>query len=253
MMIRPTLRRFGLVGAGLALASGTLFNAAPSAVAASHPQHSSAWRACKPKLDGHQTSVSAGQRTVTMVNQSSKTYARVSFWVRTSSRCSFSRMFLTTTGRIGYGGTVDGKSRKQGTGTTPRGTFTMTQAFGNAAEPGMWLPYHRVKKGDYWVEDNASRYYNTMRNKSQGGFRYWLPSANDDSSEYLPHYTTQYKYAVVINFNRAPDYRKAHRGAGIFLHVKGSGATAGCVSVTQSQLLTVLAYLHSGDKITITR
>ncbi len=120
-------------------------------------------------------------------------------------------------------------TRKQGTGTTPRGTFTMTQAFGNAAEPGMWLPYHRVKSGDYWVEDNASRYYNTLRNKSQGGFRYWLPTANDDSSEYLPHYTTQYKYAVVINFNRAPDYHKAHRGAGIFLHVKGSGATAGCV------------------------
>lgn len=252
MMFSSALRRFGAVVSAATLASVSLLSTAPTATAASHPQHSSAWRACRPQLDGHYTSVGAAQRTVTMVNQSSKTYARVSFWVRTSSRCSFSRMFLTTTGRIGYGGTVDAKSRKQGTGTTPRGTFTMTQAFGNAAEPGMWLPYHRVKQGDYWVEDNASRYYNTLRNKSQGGFRYWLPTANDDSSEYLPHYTTQYKYAVVINFNRAPDYQKAHRGAGIFLHVKGSGATAGCVAVSQSQLLTVLAYLHSGDKITIT-
>lgn len=253
MMFRSAQRRLGAVVLAATLACAGLLNSAPTASAASHPQHSTAWRACRPHLDGQVTSVGAGQRTVTMVNQTSKTYARVSFWVRTSSRCSFSKMFLTTTGRIGYGGTADGRSRKQGTGTTPRGTFTMTQAFGNAAEPGMWLPYHRVKKGDYWVEDNASRYYNTMRNKSQGGFRYWLPTANDNSSEYLPHYASQYKYAVVINFNRSPDYQKAHRGAGIFLHVKGSGATAGCVSITQSQLLTVLAYLHSGDRITITR
>ncbi len=253
MMIRSTLRRLGPLIAATALASTSLLSSTVPAAAASHPQHSSSWRACTPELDGHRTSVAAGQRTVTMVNQTSKTYARVSFWVRTTGSCSFTKMFLTTTGRIGYGGTTDGKTRKQGTGTTPLGTYTMTEAFGNAAEPGMWLPYHRVKKGDYWVEDNASRYYNSLRNVSQGGFRAGLAASDDDSSEYLPSYQTQYAYSVVINFNRAPDVRKAHRGAGIFLHVKGSGATAGCVSITRSQLLTVLAYLHSGDKITITR
>lgn len=250
---RVGFRRLAVPLAAL-LAVPTLWATAPAEVAqaAGHPQSSSAWRACRPKLDGHLTSVGARQRTVTMVNQTGRSYARVSFWVRTNSRCGFTRMFLTTTGRIGYNGTTDGRTRKQGTGTTPRGTYTMTEAFGIAPEPGMWLPYHRVKKGDYWVEDNNSRYYNSLRNRSQGGFGWKLPASDRNSSEYLPSYTTQYRYAVVINFNRAPDFRKRYRGAGIFLHVKGAGATAGCVAISQSQLLTVMAYLHSGDKITIT-
>jgi L,D-peptidoglycan transpeptidase YkuD (ErfK/YbiS/YcfS/YnhG family) len=129
----------------------------------------------------------------------------------------------------------------------------MTEAFGNGPAPDMWLPYHRVKKGDYWVGDNGSRYYNSLRNKSSGGFRYGLSSRNANSSEYLPHYTKQYRYAVVINFNRAPDTKKKHRGTGIFLHVKGSGATGGCVGVTAHQMRVVLAYLKSGDRITIAR
>jgi L,D-peptidoglycan transpeptidase YkuD (ErfK/YbiS/YcfS/YnhG family) len=129
----------------------------------------------------------------------------------------------------------------------------MTEAFGNGSAPGTVMSYHRVKEGDYWVGDNTSRYDNSRRNKSQGGFRYRLSASRLNASEYLPHYTHQYRYAVVINFNRAPDYRKRYRGTGIFLHVKGSGAIGGCVGVTTSQMQTVLAYLHSGDQITITR
>ncbi len=246
MIMRRCLTVLLLVATALSL----LTVAAPAEAAT--PQSSSRWRACTKKLDGIATRLDRGQRTVTIVNQTSKTHARVSFWVRTNSRCSLTRKFLTTTGRIGYGGTVAGAKRKQGSGTTPLGTYRMTEAFGIAPEPSMWLPYHRVKKGDYWVGDNKSRFYNSLRNKSQVGFRYKLPSSNVNSSEYLPSYGTQYRYAVVIDFNRKP-VQQRYRGTGIFLHVKGSGATAGCVAITQRQLLTVLAYLHTGDKITIAR
>lgn len=232
-----------------------LLGPGPVAVEAStsNPQSSLRWRACSTTLDGIATRITQTQRTVTIVNQTSKTHARVSFWVRTDSACSLTRKFLTTRARLGYGGTVDGRKRRQGTGTTPLGTYSMTEAFGNGPAPDMWLPYHRVQKGDYWVGDNQSRYYNSLRNKRQGGFRYRLPSSNINSSEYLPHYRHQYRYAVVINFNRAPDTRKAYRGTGIFLHVKGSGATGGCVGVTADQLRKVMAYLKSGDRITIAR
>jgi L,D-peptidoglycan transpeptidase YkuD (ErfK/YbiS/YcfS/YnhG family) len=238
-----------------ALATALLLLAGPGVVvtaqaAATNPQSSSRWRACSPRLDGIRTTLTKTQRTVTIVNQTSRTRARVSFYVRTNSTCSFTRKFLTKTARLGYGGTVDGKKRRQGTGTTPRGTYTMTQAFGNGSAPDMWLPYHRVRRGDYWVGDNASAHYNSLRNKSQGGFRYWLRSGMN-TSEYLPSYSRQYRYAVVINFNRAPDTRKAYRGTGIFLHVKGSGATGGCVGVTSHQMRVVMAYLKSGDRITI--
>lgn len=200
-----------------------------------NPQSSSRWRVCERRLDGVKTTLSRTQRTVTIVNQTSRTYARVSCWVRTNSSCSFTRKLLTSTARLGYGGTVVGTKRKQGTGTTPLGTYTMTEAFGNGPAPGMWLPYHRVKTGDYWVGDNESRYYNSLRNRASGGFRYKLAASNINGSEYLPNYTTQYRYAVVINFNRAPDKKQAYRGIGIFLHVMGSGATGGCVGISRAR------------------
>jgi L,D-peptidoglycan transpeptidase YkuD (ErfK/YbiS/YcfS/YnhG family) len=248
LCIRRLWRAALVLLAGFALLGPSL----PSQ-AAILPQHSSRWRACAKTLDGVRTSISSGQRTVTIVNQTSRTYARVSFWIRTDSACSLVRKFLTSSARIGYNGTVDGATRRQGTGTTPLGTYTMTEAFGNGPAPGMWLPYHRVRSGDYWVEDAESRYYNTLRNKSQGGFRWSLPSSSPNSSERLQSFPVQYRYAVVINFNRPPDRRVKGRGSGIFLHVKGSGATAGCVAITAAQLRTVLAYLHSGDKITVSR
>jgi L,D-peptidoglycan transpeptidase YkuD (ErfK/YbiS/YcfS/YnhG family) len=236
----------------LLLAAGLLVPAAGSASAsASYPRSSTTWRSCSPKLDGVRTSIRASQRSVTIVNQTSKTHARVSFYVRKRGSCSLARLFLTSTARIGYGGTVAGSKRRQGTGTTPLGTYTMTQTFGNGPAPGTWMPYHRVRSGDYWVQDRGSAYYNTLRNKSQGGFRWWLPTSNADSSEKLSSYPQQYRYAVVINFNRAPDQRVVGRGSGIFLHVKGSGATGGCVGITAHQMRVVMAYLRSGDRITI--
>jgi L,D-peptidoglycan transpeptidase YkuD (ErfK/YbiS/YcfS/YnhG family) len=244
-------RLLGLLAASLALL--LIGPSLTTAQGASQPQSSSAWRACTKKLDGITTAIAKTQRTVTIVNQTSKSYARVSFWIRTNSACTLTRKFLTASGRIGYGGTVAGDERKQGTGKTPLGTYTMTTAFGNGSAPDIWLPYHRVKSGDYWVGDNQSGYYNTMRNKAKGGFRWWLSQSNVNSSENLRSYGSQYRYVVVINFNRAPDYQRHYRGSGIFLHVKGSGATAGCVAITASQMRTVLAYLHVGDKITIAR
>lgn len=238
----------------LALAGGLLVGATDTASAsAPYPRLSATWRACSPKLDGVRTSIGARQRSVTIVNQTSKTHARVSFYVRRAGACSLQRKFLTTTARIGYGGTVAAAARKQGTGTTPLGTYTMTETFGNGAAPSTSMPYHRVVSGDYWVQDRKSAYYNTLRNKASGGFRWSLPSSSKDSSEKLSAYPKQYRYAVVINFNRAPDARIIGRGSGIFLHVKTSGATAGCVGITKNQMKIVMAYLRPGDKITIAR
>jgi L,D-peptidoglycan transpeptidase YkuD (ErfK/YbiS/YcfS/YnhG family) len=236
----------------LALAAGLLVATTESASAsARYPRLSTTWRACSPKLDGVRTSIGATQRSVTIVNQTSKTHARVSFYVRKTGACSLKRKFLTTTARIGYGGTVAGTKRKQGTGTTPLGTYTMTETFGNGTATSTSMPYHRVVSGDYWVQDRKSAYYNTLRNSSAGGFRWSLPSSSKDSSEKLSSYQKQYRYAVVINFNRSPDTRVVGRGSGIFLHVKGSGATAGCVGITKGQMKIVMGYLRPGDKITI--
>ena len=149
--------------------------------------------------------------------------------------------------------TVDGAERKQGSMTTPRGTYTITETFGNGPAPYTSMPYHQTRKGDYWVGDNSSRYYNTLRNSSQGGFRWWLARSNRNSSENLRAYGAQYRYVAVINVNRPPDTQEAYRGYGIFLHVKNGTDTAGRIGITAGQVEQVLRYLRPGDKITIRR
>ena len=133
-----------------------------------------------------------------------------------------------------------GVKRRQGTGKTPLGTYRLGASFGTHRTAAGWkLPYRQIKRGDYWVEDNASAYYNRYRNKSQGGFRWWLKSGVD-TSERLTDYRTQYEYSINTSFNYA---QVRHRGAGIFLHVNGSGATAGCASAPRWFMQTAMARL----------
>ena len=236
------------------VAAAALIAAGPGSAAAMPTRATNAtaaaWTACTLRLDGLRTPVTATQHTVTVVRQTSKTHARVSFYLRGDGACAFTREFRTKTARIGYGGTVKGSQRHQGSGTTPRGTYTMTEAFGNGSAPTTAMPFHEVRSGDYWVGDNHSDYYNSLRNKAEGGFRWRLPKTSINSSERLRSFGKQYRYVVVINFNRAPDRLKHYRGTGIFLHVK-SGATGGCVGVTRHQMRVVLHHVQPGDTITI--
>lgn len=183
-------------------------------------------RAGSVTLGGVHVDLRAGTRQVVTFNHRDGYHARARFWVRRHHRW---RAVLTTDdGRIGYGGLVPRKQRRQGTGTTPLGTFGIPFVFGMHRERTSWqFPYRRARAGDYWVEDNGSDYYNRFRNKHRGGFRWWLPTSDANSSERLRDYRDQYEWSFVLDFNWN---QVRHRGAGIFLHVNGSGATAGCVS-----------------------
>ncbi|MBW9207873.1 L,D-transpeptidase family protein [Mumia sp. zg.B17] len=195
------------------------------------------------RLDGVTVRLRAGTRQVVTVNRTRSYHARVTFWVLRDGRWIAKRR--TTNGRIGYGGLVAATKRKQSTGTTPLGTFTMTEAFGLRARPsGTALPYRKVRKGDYWVQDNRSRAYNTLRNKSAGGFRWWLPASNRNASERLRDYRRAYVWSIVVDFNRPPNAVR-YRGSGIFLHANGTGATAGCVSAPASFIRFVLKWLRA--------
>lgn len=175
------------------------------------------------------------------VNHSTGYHARVSYWVRSDD--GWERRRTTSSGATGYGGLVPASERRQWTGTTPLGTFSMTEAFGNHAAPdNTRMPFHRVRGGDYWVQDNRSAYYNTLRATSAGGFRWWLAPSRKNASERLADYPSQYRWSVVIDFNR-PHPVKRH-GSGIFLHVNGRGATAGCVSAKRTFVRYVVRHLR---------
>ncbi|MFF4557005.1 L,D-transpeptidase [Streptomyces sp. NPDC001422] len=144
-------------------------------------------------------------------------------WVRAGS----------ATARFGANGLVEGGARRQGTNTTPTGLYDLPYAFGTSPAPGgTAVPYRPVRQDSWWCQDNASRSYN----------RWTEPRPADcraAESEHLVAYEKQYAHAFVIGFNYARPMRG--RGAGIFLHVNGSGPTAGCVSVpadTMRRLLT---------------
>lgn len=193
------------------------------------PAHASP---AKITLGGVTVHLRAGTTQVITVNHTHGSLARVSYWVLRDG--VWTRRLTTSDGHIGYGGLVAGSRRHQGTGATPLGTYGLISAFGTHPGATAWdLPYRRIRSGDYWVEDNASPYYNRYRNKAQGGFRWWLPLSDENGSERLAAYPKQYEFAMVLDYNRE---QVRHRGAGIFLHVNGSGATAGCVSAPRWML-----------------
>ncbi|MEZ5096772.1 MAG: L,D-transpeptidase family protein [Nocardioides sp.] len=181
---------------------------------------------------------------VVTVNRTRGYHAVVSWWIRTDS--GWERQLRSRDGRVGYGGLVLARKRKQGTGTTPLGTFRLPWAFGTHRRQDAWMiRYRRIKRGDYWVQDNRSAYYNRYRNRSAGGFRWWLPGSDPNSSERLKDYPRQYEWAVVTSFNKS---QVKHRGSGIFLHVNGPGATGGCVSAPRRLIRRLMRRLDPAQR-----
>ncbi|MEU9072416.1 L,D-transpeptidase family protein [Streptomyces sp. NPDC048306] len=173
--------------------------------------------------------VEVGNATQVITVEARGSYATVTAWAKGSA--GWKAQFSTASGRVGSNGVTNGATRRQGTWTTPTGTYTITEGFG-VETSGTSMPYHVVTDDDWWVEDPESKFYNSMH--SAQGADFPLTESGDRGSEHLIDYPTQYAEALVINFNRWP--ATPGRGAGIFLHVNGSGATAGCVSVPRATM-----------------
>ncbi|MEU2927625.1 L,D-transpeptidase family protein [Streptomyces sp. NPDC007251] len=140
----------------------------------------------------------------------------------------------TAPARFGANGLAEGGSRTQGTNTTPTGLYDLPFAFGTRAAPsGTRVEYRAVKDSSWWCQDNDSASYNR-----------WVEPLPQDcrasESEHLISYATQYAYGLVIGFNYDRPVRG--RGAGIFLHVNGKAATAGCVSVPEDAMRRILQW-----------
>ena len=119
----------------------------------------------------------------------------------------------------------------EGSDTTPAGTFPLTVAFGSLANPGTNMPYFQTDPLDWWDENPSSPTYNlhVRQSDSPGG-----------ASENLYYSGTAYDYAVNIGYNLA---RVPGVGSAIFLHVGTGDSTAGCVSIDQGTLTSILRWL----------
>lgn len=135
----------------------------------------------------------------------------------------------------GYGanGLVMAEERVMGSKTTPIGAFPLTLAFGRGESANTEMTYRQITPNSYWseVEDES--------------FNTWVESETPMPGEHLIDYY-QYKYAVNIGFNLEDIVYS--RGCAIFLHCKSNDHwyTAGCVSLTEEDMLSLLAYLRDG-------
>ncbi|OPG02260.1 hypothetical protein B1R27_33210 [Streptomyces sp. GKU 895] len=191
----------------------------------------------QPPLPARMADTGGGTQLITAVAaKASATSGTVTWWELANGRWVKAG---SAAARFGAKGLVEGSSRKQGTNTTPAGLYDLPYAFGIKAAPsGTSYKYRPVRESSWWCQDNDSRVYN----------RWSEPRAKDcraAESEHLIAYEKQYAYAMVIGFNYAKPVRG--RGAGIFLHVNGRGATAGCVSVSADAMRRILKWADPGQ------
>ncbi len=158
---------------------------------------------------------------------------------------------------LGYGGLVPGKQRRQGTGTTPTGTYAITTSFGRKADPGTKLDYIKVDRNDAWTYN--PRYPSTY-NIFQSANRSW--SRYGKYVERLYSYGKQYNYVAVLDYNLPPgeitqgarginrttQYANTRMGGGIFLHVSNGNRTAGCVAIKESVMKKIMNWVDPKEK-----
>lgn len=199
-------------------------------------------RSCTVTVEGIRVDLTASRKTATAV-RSSGNRAVVTMVERVpGTSCTVRTVFRDTTGRIGARGTAPAAERRQDTLTTPTGDFTVTDAFGLDPNPGTALSWRDVGRNSYWVLDNNSAHYNQWREGTAGDF-------DKSESEHLVDYAGEYDLVGVIDYNRSPAVKG--KGGAIFIHVHGTGATAGCVSVTKDNMRKWLQHATPGDVIAI--
>lgn len=137
----------------------------------------------------------------------------------------------------GYGRSGLLEDRREGDGTTPVGDFALPLAFGIRENPGTALPWKDVTEHAYWADAGNA----------------WTESEQPVPGEHLASYDPQYRYAVFIAYNADPFI--PGKGSAIFLHVKNDAdwKTAGCVSVTEKNMIRLLQSLRPGARMLIVK
>lgn len=145
---------------------------------------------------------------------------------------------FSTSGRVGYNGI---NKQYEGDGKTPSGLYGLHTPFGIKENPGCPIGYTQVNYNHYWGGMPA-KYYNQLID---------ITTVDDYKAIYAEHlidYGDVYNYCVAIDYN--PECIVGKGGA-IFLHCSGKGTTAGCVSIPEANMITVLKNLRQDSQIII--
>jgi L,D-peptidoglycan transpeptidase YkuD (ErfK/YbiS/YcfS/YnhG family) len=198
-------------------------------------------RAAAPLVRGQSLPIggttSGATRVITVVAPSyGSTTATLQAWDRASGG-GWLRHGSAVLAHVGSQGLTTRPSESES--ATPIGSFTLTQAFGAYGNPGTGLPYFRTTAADWWISQSGSLYNTHQRCSSGCAFNQGSPN------EHLRYETPYYNYAVVIDYNTRNSPTGVRQGAGsaFFLHVTDGTATAGCVAIPQSTLVSIMRWL----------
>lgn len=140
---------------------------------------------------------------------------------------------------IGKNGFAAPGEKREGDGKTPSGLFRLGMAFGYPEEVDTKMPYRQALDDDIWVDDPDAADYNRWVKKEQ---------TKANSYEILKRDDSLYQYAIVIEYNTDPVIKD--HGSAIFLHIRAASGepTAGCVAVTEENMLEFLYRLDPKKK-----
>ena len=140
---------------------------------------------------------------------------------------------------IGKNGFAAPGEKREGDGKTPSGLFRLGTAFGYPEKVNTKMTYRQALDDDIWIDDPDAADYNRWVKKEQ---------TKANSYEILKRDDPLYEYAIVIEYNTDPVI-KGH-GSAIFLHIRAASGepTAGCVAVTEENMLRLLSRLDPEKK-----
>jgi len=180
-------------------------------------------------------------------------YAKLQTWQR-SKAGDWRKVMGPVAARIGWSGFRRADNRRQGSGKTPAGTFDIVRGFGLVEPSGVDIPYRIVDGNDWWPYDpKDEKTYNVFQFHRVDQTRW-----RESWAERLASYQRQYRLALILDFNLpsgvvvrngqrvATEPADTAKGGGIFLHVNGTGATAGCVSISRAQMRKVVRWVKPG-------
>ncbi|MGO5081851.1 L,D-transpeptidase family protein [Oscillospiraceae bacterium LCP25S3_F9] len=134
-------------------------------------------------------------------------------------------------GFVGKAGVAE--KNAEGDKITPKGLYSIGDAFYTHSQPSTWLNAFKITENTYWVDDPKSSMYNQKVEGEQN--KDW------DSAKHMIDYN-DYRYGFTINYNTNPII--AGKGSAIFMHC-GNAPTAGCIAVSENDMLRYLDKLSA--------
>jgi hypothetical protein len=130
--------------------------------------------------------------------------------------------------------------KKEGDGKAPAGVFHLSKIFGYAAQaqPGWKMPYISLTPTIECVDDEKSKFYNTLVDTSTIS-----PDWGNHENENMRRSDDLYRWGILVDHNANPPVPGG--GSCIFMHIWRGPAqpTVGCTAMPQADLEMLLGWL----------